>query len=362
MKTLVLCIDRDDDVGSKTGRKSPILGRKENLRTAVELGLEDPEDSDVNTILSAIRKYDELKEEKKDAEIATICGSSSLGEKADKKLASQLDSLINELKPESVIVVTDGAGDETILPIIQSRIKIDGVNRVVVKQHENIESTIYILRKALDDEKVQVKVFIPMALIILVFGIFLAFGYTGYGLAAILITVGCYWLLRAAHVGERAIELFHELREGILTSKFSLFTSTLAVIIVISSLIYSYTILLKTQWATIFEAIFIFVMNSLWVILLAIIIRGLGVFLDVYVKHGKIMWSFYNLFFSLIALGLILYGLFYFISYAIAFSPVFLPFETYIFIAFGLGIGIFGGILTRYAKKKAMKKASVDER
>jgi len=38
-KTLVLCIDRDNDFGRKTGIKSPIIGREENLKAAQSLAL-----------------------------------------------------------------------------------------------------------------------------------------------------------------------------------------------------------------------------------------------------------------------------------------------------------------------------------
>src|SRR3989442_104102 len=44
MKTLVLCVDRDDDVGTKTPVKGPLIGRDENLVAATKLGLADPED------------------------------------------------------------------------------------------------------------------------------------------------------------------------------------------------------------------------------------------------------------------------------------------------------------------------------
>ncbi len=60
MKVLVLCIDRDDDLGQKTGIEGPVIGRNENVRAALALGLADPEDADTNTILAAISTYDDL--------------------------------------------------------------------------------------------------------------------------------------------------------------------------------------------------------------------------------------------------------------------------------------------------------------
>jgi len=53
--TLILCVDRDDDLGVRTRTKTPVLGRKENLDAAVNLALRDPEEADANAIFEAIR-------------------------------------------------------------------------------------------------------------------------------------------------------------------------------------------------------------------------------------------------------------------------------------------------------------------
>jgi putative membrane protein len=58
--TLVLCVDRDDDIGFKGKIESPVIGRGACLRAATTLALVDPEDSDVNAIFQAIKTYDEL--------------------------------------------------------------------------------------------------------------------------------------------------------------------------------------------------------------------------------------------------------------------------------------------------------------
>ena len=72
MKTLVLCVDRDDDFGVKAGLTSPIVGRKDNLRAVISLGLEDPEDSDTNSLFAGLKTYDELVDDDEDVEIVKI--------------------------------------------------------------------------------------------------------------------------------------------------------------------------------------------------------------------------------------------------------------------------------------------------
>ena len=54
-RLLVICVDRDDDVGEKTGIQTPVVGRDACIEAAQRLALEDPEDADSNSIFAAIR-------------------------------------------------------------------------------------------------------------------------------------------------------------------------------------------------------------------------------------------------------------------------------------------------------------------
>ncbi len=156
-RILVISIDRDADIETKTGREGPIIGREENLKTAVSLGLADPTESDTNTIFEAIRLYDNYSAIGKTVEIITVVGDKNVGIISDEKIAQQLDQIIMEFDPSGVVVVTDGAEDEYILPIIQSRVPVISLNRVIVKQSENLESTYYLildfLREIVNDPK-----------------------------------------------------------------------------------------------------------------------------------------------------------------------------------------------------------------
>ena len=59
-KLLVICVDRDNDVGEKAGIKTPIIGRDACIEAAQRLALEDPEDADSNSMFSAIKTYEDL--------------------------------------------------------------------------------------------------------------------------------------------------------------------------------------------------------------------------------------------------------------------------------------------------------------
>jgi len=207
METLIICIDRDNDLGEKAGVLSPIIGRVANLDAAVKLASSDPEDSDINTIFGGINVYDKLTAEKKDVEIVSIAGDKKVGITADKKISEQLDMILLQLKPERAILVSDGAEDESVLPIIQSRIKVDAVHRIIVKQHENLESTYYIIKKAFNDPKISHTFFVPIGLVFLIYAISLYFDRPGIAVMAITAAIGVYMLFRGTGLDD-AVDSF----------------------------------------------------------------------------------------------------------------------------------------------------------
>ncbi|MBM3308784.1 MAG: DUF373 family protein [Candidatus Altiarchaeales archaeon] len=138
MKPIVLCIDRDDDIGRKTKTQGPIVGVEKNLEVAQALGLADPEDTDVNAIFGAVKTAKEL-----GTEVVTLTGDFKVGVISDAKLIKQLEEVMKKMNPSSVILVSDGAEDEQIIPIIQSRIKIDSVQTVIVRQSKELEKAYF---------------------------------------------------------------------------------------------------------------------------------------------------------------------------------------------------------------------------
>src|ERR671927_1634687 len=71
-RVLVLCIDRDDDIGSKGGIETPIVGRDACINAGMRLAIEDPEDADSNAIFGAVKAYEELVSKGYDAEVAVV--------------------------------------------------------------------------------------------------------------------------------------------------------------------------------------------------------------------------------------------------------------------------------------------------
>ena len=125
---LVICIDRDNDIGEKTGINGPVIGIKDNLKAANELLMADPEDSDANTIFAAVKLAKELK-----TEVVTITGHRKVGVKSDKIITKQLEKVSEKTKKKKAVLVTDGAEDEFVIPLIRNRFDIVSIKRIIVK-------------------------------------------------------------------------------------------------------------------------------------------------------------------------------------------------------------------------------------
>jgi putative membrane protein len=355
MKTLVLNVDRDDDFGRKAKIKSPIVGIKENLNAANKLGQADPEDSDLNAIFLAISTYNSLVKEKKEAEIATICGDIKVGIKSDEILVKQLEQVIKETKVDSVILVTDGAEDEYILPIIQSRIKIGSIVRVAVKQSKELEDTYYRIVKLLDDEKVQKQFVLPIALVLIVWAFFVLMGMTASGFGAILFTLGAYLLIRVFRWERNIAHMWEEIKSSFLTGKLSVYTYILAIVILITFAYFSYdNTNLVSEVALV--PILQFLYNMVWGIVIAGLIALFGYVVDIYVKDKKVPWKYWVAPFSLFAFGFISSAVFRALYEALLNWPAKFntdPFLTLSFIGYtstGIMIALVGGITHRYIR------------
>ena len=146
---LVLSVDRDNDLGRKAGMEGPIIGRKNVLDAAVNLGLADPSDSDTNVLFRAIKVRDEWKPRAKKIEVAAVTGDEKVGVASDVKVGDQLDLVLKEFKADGVILVTDGREDEFIEPVIRSKTEIISLDRIIVQQSEELETTYFILQEYL---------------------------------------------------------------------------------------------------------------------------------------------------------------------------------------------------------------------
>jgi putative membrane protein len=146
---LVLCVDRDDDVGSKAGIETPIVGRDNVLQAAVKLSLADPEEADANAIFAAVKEHDKMIKEGIGCEVAVVSGDRNGGFEADKKIRKEVETLVGKGLFTGIVFVSDGVEDETIIPIIQGIRPVVSIKRVVIKHSQSVEETYQILGRYL---------------------------------------------------------------------------------------------------------------------------------------------------------------------------------------------------------------------
>ena len=200
---LVICVDRDNDLGKKAGVKGPVIGRENNLEAASKLALADPTESDANSIFAAVKKFDEVKKNIKNAQVATITGHSKAGFQSDKELNRQIDVVLSKFKAEGFVLVTDGAEDDQIIPILQSRAKIVSKETVIIKQAQQIESAFFTIKEAVKDPYIARIVFgIPAILLLAYF----ALGTMSFQIIALVF--GVYLLMKGFGIEEPLIDIF----------------------------------------------------------------------------------------------------------------------------------------------------------
>ena len=219
-RILVLCVDRDDDLGVKGGIKTPVLGRKENVDAAVSLALRDPEEPDANAMFEAVRIYDHLRKGSKTSEnhqIATIAGSELGGVGADRKLVSELTGVLENFPASDVILVTDGFSDEAILPLVQSRVPVTSVRRIVVTHSESIEETAAVFSRYLkmiweNPRYSRILLGLP-GILMIILGILYITGWISYTGIAFLIVCGVFLLIKGFRIDKAVLKFYKFVRE-----------------------------------------------------------------------------------------------------------------------------------------------------
>ena len=148
-KLLVICVDRDNDVGEKAGISTPVIGRDACIEAAQRLALEDPEDADSNSIFSAIKTYEDLISKGYQVEVVTIAGVKNRGVQADEKILVEIRKVLEQFSANGAVIVSDGEDDESVIPVIQNVLPVVSVQRVVMKVSRSVEYSYAVFGKYL---------------------------------------------------------------------------------------------------------------------------------------------------------------------------------------------------------------------
>jgi putative membrane protein len=148
-RTLIICIDRDDDIGVKTGLKTPIVGRDACVNAATKLSISDPEEADANAIFAAVKEYDNLLSKGEFCEVVTVSGLFERGVLGDKKIRSQVADTLKGYPADSAVLISDGVEGEELAPVLQSIVPIVSIQKVIVKHSRSVEESYQVLGRYL---------------------------------------------------------------------------------------------------------------------------------------------------------------------------------------------------------------------
>ncbi len=224
----MLCIDREGRVAA-TDRDTPLVGERHVRALVTEVGIEDPEDSGVNCLLETLRVARDIEADGDDAIVAVV-SSTADSARGDLSLAAQVDELVTRYSPEAAVVVVDSADDEQVVPIVESRVRVDAVDRVIVRQARDIESTYYLLKQFLGDEELRGTVLVPIGAALLAFPVLLSVADSVTTAVAIVAgVIGTFFLYKGLGIDDLLTGLPRSLRDAFYSGQVSLVTYVVAV-------------------------------------------------------------------------------------------------------------------------------------
>jgi putative membrane protein len=361
-RTLVLSVDRDDDIGWKANIESPAIGRAACLKAANTLALADPEDSDINAIFSAIKIYDELTEKGEETAIAVVAGNHLHMIEGDRRIATSLEKVIQETQSSNCILVTDGAEDEYVIPIIQSKIPVSSIRRVIVNQMPNLEGTYYILKKFLDDPKISRMIFILLGIAMILYATAYLLDYPGVATIIVVGVIGGYLLYKGFGFDEIVHSIMDALRISLTRGRFSFVTYTTTILLIVIGFTVGFINVLKFYSTDgslgLLLYLMTFIYGSIEWLIIAGLITSVGVIIDVYANEREALGKVIVFPFFVVALGFIFYGASVFII-SVSGVPDFplsgdVASQT---ILYSTVIGIISavvGVITQYAVNRKM--------
>ncbi len=360
-KTLVLVVDRDDDFGVKGNVNTPVIGVEDCSVAATALGIADPEDSDINALYAAINIYKEIKAEgNTEVEVALLGGNEKVGHRSDAAIVDELEEVLRIVAPDRVILVGDGAEDEYVYPIISSRIPIDSVKKVYVKQAPGLEGTVYIISKIMEDPGKRRRFLAPIGWIILLISMvyiippLMSHFSDGGPLSnittpTVALLIGIFIMLYAYNTSEWmavwSSKWASRIKSGSVTVTFVLISS----LFVLVGAIVGYLSLGEVYIPSLFLGALWFISNSLWMMIFALLIYQVGDLVDMYLSTRKIKLSFIIGSINIVAMGLIFTGA---LDILLAYFDMGLESSAiYILeLVAGVTLALISGILQRHMK------------
>ena len=349
-KTLILAVDRDDDFGEKGGVVSPVIGFENCLRAADALAIADPEDSDSNALFGALHEYRDM-ENDPDAgefEVALICGYKSVGRKADDALLNQLREVCDQVHPDRVLLVVDGAEDADVSNNLSHVAPVFSVRKIFVKQAPGVESLFYFIKRSIEDPEKRRRFLTPLSwIIMIVSGIYILSSlFTSGSLSTfvtrattpfIFFTIGFILAFYSYNVEHRLAEFIKSWKNRAARGSIMTVFFAASVALVVVGVVVGFYSISEVYVERESQMILIFMVYALWFFIFAFMVYAFGAVVDSYLNSRIIRFSFIAPILMLVSMGLVVNGILdYMMDYVGLYSSQPLMYALEILIGFAL--------------------------
>lgn len=363
---LVLCVDLDDDLGRKTGLRTPVVGRDDVENAAVALATADPEDSDVNVLFQGVHVYDDLRKDPthdEDVEVAAITGTQGSDVAANRAVGEEVDEVLASLDTgESVraIVITDGAQDESVLPVIRSRVPIDGVRRVVVRQAQDLESLYYTIKQVLADPETRGTILVPLGILLLIYPFVVVADMLQVPGAAVLglisALLGLYMLFRGLGLEETVNDVADRIRTGLYAGRVTIVAYAVAAALLIVGGVQGFELLETMRAETagdpgLLVAAAAFIHGAVEWFAAAGVTSSFGQITDEYLAD-RFEWRYLNAPFYVLSIAIVLFGVSGFFLPPIAGTTPITLSDLAISLTLGTLLGVFSTLTFAVAESR----------
>ncbi|NHN60849.1 MULTISPECIES: DUF373 family protein [Halorussus] len=362
---LVLCVDLDDDLGRKTDFDTPVIGRDDVEAAAVALATADPEDSDVNVMFEGVHLADRIDDET--VEVAVVTGTEGGDIAANRAVGDEVDEVLASLSTSEeiqAVIVTDGAQDESVIPVIRSRVPIDGVRRVVVRQAQDLESMYYTIKQVLDDPETRGTILVPLGILLLIYPLSIVSDLLGLPGAAVFgVTsglLGLYVLGRGLGVERLLDRAAEKARNSLYAGRVTLITYVVAAALLVIGGVRGVEMLETVKGETggavgPLHVLAALVYGAVTWFTAAGITTSLGQITDEYLAD-RFQWRYLNAPFYVLSIALVLHAI---SAYFLSRVPLDLPRLTYLAVMLTIGtlLGLTSTLAFAIAESRRSRRA-----
>ncbi|MFC5970468.1 DUF373 family protein [Halomarina salina] len=371
MTTLVLCLDRDGRIAGD--RDPPLVGDEQVSALVTGVGIRDPEDARVNSLLEALRVARDLRSEGDEAVVAVVSSASDSVD-GDRTIARQVEELVATHRPDAAVIVVDSAEDEQIVPIVESRVRVDAVDRVVVRQARDIESTYYLLKQFLGDEELRAAVLVPLGVALVAFPVLLAVADSiAVALSVVAGVIGTFFLYKGLGVDDLLTSLPRAASDAFYSGQVSFVTYVVAAGLALVGAFVGGLAATEMDQGVLLAGMRFCYESVPW-LALAALAAATGRLLDEVLREDRVPNAVMNLPFGIVAIGLVVRGFTaYFLENAEVVGPLVVPASQFgafavervqftpesrlvVFVVAGVVVSLVGVVVSSF-----MNGPSVDE-